>query len=873
MVSADGEFHFRSLGSLIGGGQRDRGDAADESTSREFSVAHSVQHTAELTGGGGARLRGMTGDLRYAARTLLRSPRFTAMAVLVLALGMGAASAVFAVVYAVLLRPLPYKDPANIAVILSASEKSGGRMPVTPGDYQDFREQNRSFEEVAAASVWSPTLTGFDRAEKLDGLRVTAALFRVLGVQAAHGRVFMPEDEAPDAADAAVLTDGLFERRFGGDPSVVGRTITLDGRKHTVVGVMPRGFYFPPFWAMNADIFAIGRYRAGENGERGPGFLRLFGRLKPGVTFEGAEAEIRTIAARLAATYRRNAGVTATVTPIHEMSVGSVRPALLVLFGAVACTLLIGCANVSSLLIARAGSRRKEMAIRRSLGAERVHVVRQSLAESLLLVAGGSAASLALVLWAVPAFASAVPEFGSLRMPRRTEIGAGGMALLFHAAISLVMAVVCGIVSALNSMRGDVAADLKESGRGSVALRPGARTRRILAAAEIAVALLLLTGAGLLVQSYRNLRGVDPGFNPEGVVAVNVGLAASEYAPAERRAQFYQKALAELRALPGVAAASAVNHVPLAGDRFGINVTIHGRPEPPPGNTPNAVWRVAMPGYFSTMGIRLMEGRDFSERDDRDGPGVAIVNASMARRYWPGESAVGKQIRRGTFESATPWLSVIGVVADVKQGAWQAPADDEIYVPFLQDPEYRDNPAAFLTLTLVARGRGAGPAGPAIRDRIAAIDRNISVPNVFVMEQVARDVTWQPRAAMAVMLFFGVFAAVLAAVGIYAVMSSMVAARTQEIGVRMALGAQRWNVFGLVLGDAAAPVAAGIGLGLTAAAALTRLMEAMLFGVAPLDLGVFAAGAAGIAAVAAAACLGPALRAAGLDPVRALRAG
>lgn len=813
----------------------------------------------------------MFSDVRYAVRTLLRSPRFTAMAVLVLALGIGATTAVFAVVNSVLLQPLPYQDPGAIAVILAASEQRGGRMPVTPGDYQDFREQNRSFQDVAAASLWGPTLTGFDRAEKLEGLRVSAGLFRVLGVNALHGRIFVPEDEAASGSEVAILTYGIFQRRFGGDASIIGRTVTLDGIKHTVVGVMPPDFYFPPFWASKGEIFAIGRYRAGEDGARGPGFLRLFGRLRPGVAFDEAGAEIRTIAARLAQIHRRNAGLTATVTPIHEMSVGSIRPVLIVLFGAVACTLLIGCANVSGLLIARAGSRRKETAIRLSLGAERRHIVRQSLAESALLAGVGSVAAIVLVRWVVPVFVAAAPDIGNLRLPRRDEIEIGFAVFGFHVVTSVLTALLCGAVSALNSSRIDLHADLKESGRGQVALRSGARARGILAAAEIAVALLLLTGAGLLVESYRNLRSLDPGFNPEGVVAVNVGLAASEFRDAARRTQFYTRALQEFRAIPGVTAASAVNHVPLAGDRFGINFIVEGRPEPALGNTPNGVWRVAMPGYFSTMAIRLIEGRDFSERDDRDAPAVVIVNASLARRFWPSESPLGKHIRRGTFETASPWMTVIGVVADVKQSDWEAPAEDELWMPYLQDPEYRDNPAAFLTMTLVLRGPGAGSLGTAIRDRIASIDRNISVPKIFVMEQVVRDVTWQPRAWMSVMLFFGLFATVLAAVGIYAVMSSMVAARTQEIGVRMALGARPLDVFGMVLRDAARPVAAGVMAGLAAAAVLTRVMGAMLYGVVPLEPVVFAAGTAAVVAVALLACSAPALRAAGLDPIRALR--
>ncbi len=814
----------------------------------------------------------MLADLRYAFRTLLKTPRFTVMAVLVLALGIGANSAMFTVVYSVLLRPLPYQDPDRVTVILASAEKTGGTMPMTPGDFEDYHDQTRSFTDVAAAYVWGPTLTGKDRAEQMDGLRASATLFQVLGVKPVYGRLFSPEDSRADAQDTVVLTYDLFQRRFGGDPNLIGRTLVLDGKAHTVIGVTPRGFYFPPFWNVKAEIYAPATFRAEGEGGRGPGYLRLFARLKPGVSLNQARAEVKTIASRIATAYpRASGGLTATVTPIHEMSVGSIRPILLVLFGAVLFTLMIACANIANLLIARASSRRKEIAIRQSLGAERFHLIRQFLAETTVLAVSGGVLGLVLAAWVVPLFVASIPEIGQFRLPRNNEIHVTAAVLLFNFVICLATALFCGLLTAVNSGRVDLNGSLKESGRGQVASRAGRRLRTVLATAEIAIALLLLTGAGLLVESYRNLRAVDPGFDPAGVLVVNVGLAASEHRDPDRRAQFYAQALEQFRALPGVVAASAVNHVPLAGDRFGMQLTIEGRPIPAPGNTPKAVYRVAMPGYFNTMRIRLQQGRDFTDRDTESAPGVVILNSTAARNFWPGENPIGKRLRRGDAQSKTPWLTVVGVLADLKQSDWAAAADNEAYYPFLQDSLYRHEPASFATMTLVVRAANSTGLGAAIRERIGQIDRNISVPNVLAMERVIEDVTWQPRTSMTLILFFASVALILAAVGIYAVVSFVVAGRTQEIGLRMALGARQIDVLGMIVWQSLPPVGAGVGIGLVAAIALTRLMSSMLFGIRATDPFVFGVVALGLAVIAIMASLIPARRAARLDPVIALR--
>ncbi len=815
----------------------------------------------------------MLRDFRYAFRTLLKTPRFTGMAILVLALGIGANSAMFTVVYSVLLRSLPYTDPSQIAVILASSEKRGGTMPVTPGDFQDYREQNHSFTDLAAAGLWAPTLTGTDRAEKIEGLNASVSLFRILGVQPALGRLFAPEDGRADAPEVVVLAYDLFRRRFGADPKIVGRTIRLDGKAHTVIGVTPPGFYFPPFWAVKADLYAPAVIRPGGQGGRGPGYLRLFGRLKPGVSMEQARAEMKTIARRLASEYpRTNGGLTATVTPIHEMSVGSIRPVLLVLFGAVACTLLIACANIANLLIARASSRRREMAIRQSLGAEKFHLIRQFLAETMVLGVAGGIFGLLLAWWAVPVFVANIPEFGMFQLPRQSEIGLSSAVVLFNFGVCLCAGLFCGLLAALHGGQTDLNADLKESGRGQAATRRGSRMRSVLAAVEIALALLLLAGAGLLVESYRKLQAVDPGFEPSGVLAITTGLAASSHAQPDRRAQFYSQALEQFRVLPGVAAASAVNHVPLAGDRFGIELTVEGRPAPAPGSTPNAVYRVSMPGYFALMHMRLIQGRDFTDADDKNSPGVTVVNAAAARNLWPDENPIGKRLRLGDAQSSSPWLIVVGMIADVKQSDWKGPVDNEIYRPFAQDPLYRDNPASFATMTLVLRtGNSPGTLAPAIRERIATIDRNISVPSILLMDQVTRNIIWQSRISTTLILCFALLASLLAALGIYAVVSFVTAGRTQEIGVRMALGAQRIDVLGMVVRQSLPPVLAGLVMGLGTTLVSTRLMASLLFGVKPLEPALFTGVAAGLAAVAIVASVIPARRAARLDPLTALR--
>jgi predicted permease len=819
----------------------------------------------------------MLRDVRYAFRVLLKSPRFTATAILVLALGIGANSAMFTLVYSVLLRPLPYQQPGRLAVVMGSSEKGGGSFSMPPADYLDFRDRNRSFSAMAAAEVWSPSLTGSGDPEELAGLHASASLFRVLGVQAALGRAFVPEDDRPDSSRVVVLGSGLWKRRFGGDRSIIGRTVTLNRQPYTVVGVMPEGFYFPPFWASKAEIYAPLAFTPAQAQDRRMSTLRTFGRLKPGVPPEQARLDIRVIARQLAQDYpRTNAGQTAVVTSLHEMSVGNVQTALLILLGAVGCTLLIACANLANLFLTRSTARHKEIAIRQAMGAARLPLVRQFLTESVLVSFAGGALGILVAWWAVNSLVGALPNAGNFRLPRQNEIAIGGPVIAFNFLVCLLTGLLFGLAPALQASQVDLNRGLNSTGRGSTMGRSGQRMRGALVVSEIALALMLLAGAGLLIQSFRKLRDIEVGFRPQNVLAVNVAVAGSDHAQPDRRANFYREAVERLSALPGVQSASAVNHVPLAGDLFRLGIQIEGRPAPQPGNEPNAIYRVAMPGYFRTIGMQILSGRDFDQRDNEGATRGAVVNETMARRYWPGENPLGKRFRMNVVNGFTPWMAIAGVIKDARQWDWAAPAGNEMYIPYWQAGDYLHSPMSFLTMTLVVRAAtpadGAGASlAPLIRDQLWAMDRNVPVTSMLQMEQVVADAVWQPRLSMRLLSAFAGLALLLATIGIYAVMSYTVIGRTQEIGIRIALGAKQSDVLGMVLKQSLRPVAAGVVLGLAGALALTRVMAGLLFEVSPTDPVVLGGVTVLLAAVALLAGFLPARKAARIDPLVALK--
>jgi predicted permease len=802
-------------------------------------------------------------DLRYALRQLRKSPVFTVVAVLAIALGIGANTAIFSVVNAVLLRPLPYQDSDRLVTILHEYDH-----PVAPANYLDWRAQNHVFEDIGVAESWTPNLSGSGQAESVNALQVSANLFPILGVQPLLGRVFLADEDQRGKERVVILSYGLWKRHFGGDRGIVGQAITLQGHPYTVIGVMPKSFRFAPFWATKAELWApleLGPRLT----SREVNSLRAFARLKPEVSVEQARSEMATITARLEQQFpgtNRNV----TVQLLKEKVVGDVRPALLVLLAAVSFVLLIACANVGHMLMARGAARQREIAVRAALGAERWRIVRQFLIESLLLALLGGAAGLLLAFWGIHVLLALVPA----SMPRADSIGLDARVLLFTAVVSILTGIVFGLVPALQSSALNLRDALQESGRGSGESLQRNRLRSALVGSEFALAFLLMIGAGLMVRTFFALRAIDPGFQPHHVLTAVVSIAGSEEAQPQKRFAFYQQVLHRVAALPGIESVSAINHVPLAGDTWGFPFAIEGRPPSRPGESPNAVYRVVFPGYFRTMGISLLRGRDISESDSMNAPGVVIVNDRLARRYWPSEDPIGKRITLDdTSEKDRTWLTVIGVTQDAKQDEWTAAPRAEMYLPLLQSRFYLQEPSGhFEYITLVVRTSG-DPAAIAndIKSSIAALDKNVPVSEIETMDQAVDDLNAQPRFELWLLTGFAVLAVLLAALGIYGVMSYSVSRRTHELGVRMALGATHGDVIKLVVRQAMMLALVGSACGLTAAVLLTRMMSGLLYGVRPTDPFTFGGVLLLVSAVALAASYIPARRATRIDPVSALR--
>ncbi len=799
-------------------------------------------------------MEAITQDIRYGFRMLLKNRSFTLIAIFALALGIGANTAIFSVVNAVLLRPLPYNDPARIMTVLH--EESG---PVAPANFFDFREQQSVFESMAAAQYWTPSLTGRDRPEQINALKLTADMFHLLGVSPVLGRTFTDGEDKPGNENVIVLSHRLWQRRFGGDPGLINQQITLDGQSYTVIGVMPKEFQFAPFWATRAEMWAPLNLAPRIN-DRGGQSLRIFARLKPGVTREQAQAEIETIRQRLEQQYpESNKGLEVLVDPLHEKVVGKTRPALLILLGAVCFVLLIACANVANLMMARATARQKEIAVKTALGASRGRIVRQLLTESVMLAVAGGLAGLVLASWGISGLLALSPA----NLPRAQTISIDGYVLGFTLAISILTGLVFGLVPALQASKLNLNEALKEGGRSSTEGRRRNRVRRLLVVSEVALALVLLVGGGLMIRSFLRLQSVDSGFNPRNVLTMIVSLAGSEHSTGPKRAAFFNQLLERVESLPGVESASAINHLPLAGDIWGRGFRIEGRPAPLPGEGLGAVYRIVRPNYFQTMGATLVAGRDFTERDNETAPGAVIINEAMARRYWPGEDPIGKRIEV-SGEDSRP-REIVAIVKDVKQDEWTAKPRSEMYLPYLQatDPRY---------LTLVVRTSSEPlQLATAVQSEVWAIDKSLPVSEIMSFEQAISASIAGQRFNMLLLGIFAAVALMLAVVGIYGVMSYSVTQRTHEIGIRMALGARASDVLRMIAGQGMALVAIGIGVGLAGAFLLTRLMESLLFGVSVTDTATFIAIPLILAGVALAACAVPARRATKVDPMIALR--
>lgn len=805
-------------------------------------------------------------DVRYGLRMLLKSPSVSIVATIALALGIGANTAIFSVVNAVLLRPLPFPNSDALMSVFEKDETRG----VVRGSYSypnffDLRQQNHVFENVAAYHDNDFIMTGHGDPVRLQGGVVTADLFSVLGTAPLLGRTFLPDEDKPtETGRVVVLSERLFASRFNSDASVLNQQVTLDGKSYTIIGVMPHGFEFPvqneplELWTTIADD------SAGDSpitGQRGAHFLRVIARLKPGVTEGQAQAEASAIAARLEQQYPdTNTHKGIRVESALKALVGDVRPALLILLGAVACVLLIACANVANLLLARAMTRHKEMAVRSALGASRMRVVRQLLTESVLLSLAGGVLGLGLAVW----WSDLLIALGKNDIPRAIQVGLDWRVLGFTLGVSVLTGVIFGLVPALHLSKTELTESLKE-GRGAGAGAKRNRIRGILVVAEVAIAVVLLVGAGLLIQSLWRLQHVNSGLQPQNILTFNVAVPEVRYS-SEKQARYFNDLTGRLRSIPGVQSASAVMPLPLSGDRFGISFEIEGRPVAKK-DQPSADVFIVEPNYFQTMGIPIIKGRDFEERDEHKSMQVIIVTEAFARQFFPGEDAVGKRIKPGIStwdEDKSTMREIIGVVADIRSRALNTEPKPTYYLPQSQVP--------FTQLIGVVKSSNdpRSLTGSVTRE-VRALDAELPVFSVKTMDEYISSSIAAPRFNTTLLSIFAAVALVLTIIGLYGVMSYSVAQRTNEIGIRMALGAQSRDVLGLIVKEGIKMVLLGLVLGIGGALALTRLLETLLFGVKTRDPATFLAIAGLLSMVAMLACYIPAWRATRVDPLEALR--
>ncbi len=801
-------------------------------------------------------------DLRFGLRVLVRSPGASLVAIVALALGIGANTAIFSLLDAVLLRPLPYQDPDRLVQVWEEASHVGfPRNTPAPGNFNDWKQQNQVFSDMAASRNLSFTLTGRGGdPEAVVGRGVTANMFSVLGVKPALGRVLAADEDRPGGPPVAVIGHGLWQRRFGGDPAIVGETVEIDGRTTTIVGVMPRDFVYPKreheLWvplALSPEALANRRSH----------FLQVVARLAPGVSLERARSDMDAIAARMQRDFPdSNAKLGATVIPLSEEVLGNTRDAVLVLVVAVGCVLLIACANVANLLLSRATVRRREIAVRIALGAGRGRIVRQLLTESLLLSLVGGALGLGVAMWSFDVLTALIPEGTSPSAGLHLD----GRMLLFTAAVSILTGVMFGLAPALTASRQELGEELKAGARAGAGVASG-RLRGALVVAEVALAFLLLTGAGLMVQAFVHVRSLDPGFRPENVLTARTSLPSPRYDEVARRNAFYEQVLTRVAALPGVVSAGYTSYLPLTNRGGTAGFTIEGRPPLRAGEILDANFREVSADYLKTMGIALRGGRFLEARDGATTERVVVVNEAFTRQFLPGEDALGKRIALGRGDDLE-WMRIVGIVGDVKQMGLERAGRAEMYVPYTQVNAHdfyspRD-------LAVRTAGEPMALAG-AVREAIWEVDGLQAVANVRTLESIL-DHELAPRSTQANLLgAFAVLALILASLGLYGVLSYTVAQRRREIGIRMALGARAGKVVGMVVAQGLVLTAAGIALGLVGAVALTRALASLLYGVSASDPLTLLGVAAALVIVAFLASYLPARRAARVDPMVALR--
>ncbi|HEV3469196.1 MAG TPA: ABC transporter permease [Pyrinomonadaceae bacterium] len=792
-------------------------------------------------------------DLRFGARVLLKRPGFTLSAVLTLALGIGANTAIFSVVNAVLLRPLPYPGAERLVAVFETTQ-SIPRDYISVANLRDYRAQTAAFEGFTTFVPQSVNLTGVGEPDRVRGGFVTSSFFPLLGARAAEGRTFLPEEDEPGRGRVAVLTHGLWQRRFGGDPSVVGKALTLNAEPYTVVGIMPEDFRFP---MDEIEVWLPATAWPNYKDDRALHNSFVIGKLREGATRPRAEEELRTVAARLAAAYpKENEGRGVEVVAFHELLVEDVRPALLVLLAAVGLILLIACANIANLLLARGAARQREVALRAALGAGRGRLLRQFLTETVLLALAGGAAGLLLALWGVDFLLALAPG----QLPGAGRVALDARVLGFSLALTLATGLGFGLVPALKLSRADVNSTLKEGG-GRAGGGGRRRARSAFVVAQVALALVLLVAAGLLINSFYRVLSVSPGFDPENLLTLEYRLPRNKYAKGEDQWAFHRQVVERVRGVPGVTSAAVIRALPFSGNGSTIAYALPGRPAPAPGQEPRAQENAAHPGYFETVGLPVLRGRVFEERDGAEAPPVVVVNRLMAEQSWPGEDPLGKQIH---FPEVKITATVVGVVGDAKQYTLGEAQRPQVYTAYAQNPH--------IFATLVAR-TGVEPMSlaRAVTEAVWSVDPEQPVWKVRTVEHLLGESVAGRRFVLTLMIGFAALAVLLTALGIYGVVSYTVAQRTHEIGVRVALGARRRDVLGLVLRQGLGLALLGVGLGVPVALALTRLLSSLLYGVSASDPATYAAVTLLLAAVALLACYLPARRATRVDPMEALR--
>jgi putative ABC transport system permease protein len=804
-------------------------------------------------------MEGIQRDIQHAIRNLLRHPGFLTIAVITLALGIGGTTAIFSTVNALLVRPLDFPNLDRVVAVWENMPSKGvDRNEASMANYLDWRAQNQTFEQLGLIRWWSANLTGIEPPERIQGFLVSANLLNVTGVNPIMGRGFASDEDQPGKTPVAILSYGLWQRRFGSDPNVINKTITLNGVARTVIGVMPPGFTYPKgaeLWAPITITPELAKSRRNHS-------YWIIGRLKSGITLDQARADLTTIAARLEKEYpESNTGWGIGVFPIVEDTVRFYSTALWVLMSAVGLVLLIACANVANLMLARAAGRQKEMAVRTALGASRWRIIRQLLTESLILALIGGALGVLIAYWGVDLLRSLDPGEASKFAPGWDRVGINLPVLGFTLTVSLLSGLLFGLAPAWQASRTDLNNSLKEGGRQSTYVSH--RLRRILVVSEVALSLMLLVCAGLLMRSFLALVKTDAGFDANNVLTMSLILPAAKYKEDPQISSFYKELVSRVESMPGVASAAVINYLPLGGSNSSSSFLIEGTPEPPPGQEFVGRYRVCSPKCFETLGIRLERGRAFTDEDRAGATPVIIINQTLANRYWPNDDAVGKRMRFTGPLDQNPWRQVVGIVQDVKHDL-NLPITPDYYLPHAQDPW---NGMVLVAKTKVEPSSLAGP----IRGQIWAIDKDQPVFDIHTMEQVRSISMAVYSFSFAILAIFAVIALMLAAIGIYGVMAYAVSQRTHEIGIRMALGARARDVLGLVIKTGMAMAVIGVVAGLAIAWAATRFMKSLLVQVSPTDALTLSLVSLGLLVVALLACLLPARRATKVDPLVALR--